>query len=121
MAHVDSTALAKYKGTYAPRNAFTNPGNSRLDIRVTQEIPAFMDGHKFVFYLDLLNVLNMLDDEDGRVFEYGYNNSRQIMVSGVTDDGKFKISGVDPDDSLYLQDGDGQSRWQLQMGLKYRF
>jgi hypothetical protein len=88
---------------------------------VTQEIPAFMDGHKFVFYLDLLNVLNMLDDEDGRVFEYGYNNSRQIMVSGVTDDGKFKISGVDPDDNLWLQDGDGQSRWQLQMGLKYRF
>ena len=121
MAHIDSTALAKYKGTYAPRNAFRNSSNSRLDIRVTQEIPAFMDGHKFVFYLDLLNVLNMLDDEDGRIFEYGYNNSRQIMVSGVTDDGKFKISGVDPDDSLYLQDGDGQSRWQLQMGLKYRF
>ena len=28
---------------------------------------------------------------------------------------------VDDDDNLYLQDGDGQSRWQVQMGLKYRF
>ena len=120
MAHINSTALAKYKGTYAPRNAFTNPSYDRLDIRITQEIPAFRD-HKFIVYFDLLNVMNMLDDEDGRVFEYGYNNSRQILVSGTDSEGRFLISGVDDDDSLYLQDGDGQSRWQLQMGLKYRF
>ena len=120
MAHINNTALANYKGTYAPRNAFTNPSYDRLDVRITQEIPAFRD-HKFIFYLDLLNVMNMLDDEDGRVFEYGYNNSRQIIVSGVDGDGKFLISGVDDDDNLYLQDGDGQSRWQVQMGLKYRF
>ncbi len=120
MAHINNTALANYKGTYAPRNGFTNPSYDRLDVRITQEIPAFRD-HKFIFYLDLLNVMNMLDDEDGRVFEYGYNNSRQIIVSGVDGDGKFLISGVDDDDSLYLQDGDGQSRWQVQMGLKYRF
>lgn len=121
MAHINSTALSKYKGTYAPRNAFTNPDFDRLDIRITQEIPSFVEDHKFIFYLDLLNVLNMLDDEEGRVFEYAYNTSRQILVSGVTDDGKFKISGVDPDDSYYVQDNDGQSRWQIQMGLKYRF
>ena len=120
MSHINSTALANYKGTYAPRNAFTNPSYDRLDVRITQEIPAFRD-HKFIFYLDLLNVMNMLDDEDGRVFEYGYNNSRQIIVSGVDGDGKFLISGLDDDDNLYLQDGDGQSRWQVQMGLKYRF
>ena len=120
MAHINSTALAKYKGTYAPRNAFTNPDYDRLDIRITQEIPSFRD-HKFIVYFDLLNVMNMLDDEDGRVFEYGYNNSRQILVSGTDSEGRFLISGVDDDDSLYLQDGDGQSRWQLQMGLKYRF
>jgi hypothetical protein len=121
MAHINSTALSKYKGTYAPRNAFTNPDFDRLDIRITQEIPSFVEDHKFIFYLDLLNVLNMLDDEEGRVFEYAFNTSRQILVSGVTDDGKFKISGVDPDDSYYVQDNDGQSRWQIQMGLKYRF
>jgi len=120
MAHINSTALSQYKGTYAPRNAFTNPDYDRLDIRITQEIPAFRD-HKFVVYFDLLNVMNMLDDEEGRVFEYGYNNSRQIIVSGTDSEGRFLISGVDDDDNLYLQDGDGQSRWQIQMGLKYQF
>jgi len=120
MNHINGGPLAKYKGTYAPRNAFDNPGYDRLDVRITQEIPSFMEGHKFLFYLDLLNVMNMLNDEQGRIFEYGYNTSRQIIADAM-DDGRFEIKGIDPDDSFYLQDNDGQSRWQIQMGLKYRF
>ena len=121
MAHINSGPLAQYKGTYAPRNAFTTPGYSRLDVRVTQELPSPMDGHKFIFFLDLLNVLNMLDDEDGHVYEYNYNNSRQILVNGTDDQGRFIIRGVDPDDSYFIRDNSGQSRWQIQMGLKYQF
>ena len=121
MAHINSGPLAQYKGTYAPRNAFTTPGYSRLDIRLTQELPGPMDGHKFIFYVDLLNVLNMLDDDKGHVYEYSYNNSRQIEVDGVDADGRFIISGVDPDDSYFIMDNSGQSRWQVQMGLKYQF
>tara|TARA_B100000029_G_scaffold147164_1_gene142532 strand:- start:58 stop:534 length:477 start_codon:yes stop_codon:yes gene_type:complete len=121
MAHINSGPLAQYKGTYAPRNGFTTPGYSRLDVRVTQELPSPMDGHKFIFFLDLLNVLNMLDDEDGHVYEYNYNNSRQILVNGTDDQGRFIIRGVDPDDSYFIRDNSGQSRWQIQMGLKYQF
>jgi len=120
MAHVNSTALAGYKGTYAPRNAFTSPWYGRLDLRITQDIEV-RDGHKAIIYLDLLNLLNYLDDKKGIVKEYGYNNSRQILVSGVTDDGKFIISGVDPDDNLWVQNGDGQSAWQMNLGFKYQF
>ena len=121
MDHINSGPLAQYKGTYAPRNAFTTPGYSRLDVRLTQELPSPMDGHKFIFFLDLLNVLNMLDDEDGHVYEYNYNNSRQILVNGTDDQGRFIIRGVDDDDSYFIRDNSGQSRWQIQMGLKYQF
>ena len=65
--------------------------------------------------------MNYLDDKKGIVKEYGYNNSRQILVNGVTDDGKFIISGVDPDDNLWVQNGDGQSAWQMNLGFKYQF
>ena len=121
MDHINNGPLAQYKGTYAPRNAFTTPGYSRLDIRLTQEIPGPMDGHKVIFYLDLLNALNMLDDDDGHVYEYSYNNSRQILSDGTDDQGRFIIRGVDPDDSYFIRDNSGQSRWQIQMGLKYQF
>ena len=120
MAHVNSTGLSAYKGSHAPRNAFNSPWYSRLDLRITQDIGVF-DDHKFIVYLDLLNLLNMIDDEKGIVKEYSYNNSRQIMVSGVSDSGQFLISGVDPDDSLWIQNNDGQSAWNINLGFKYQF
>ena len=121
MDHINSGPLAQYKGTYAPRNAFTTPGYSRLDVRLTQELPSPMEDHKFIFYLDLLNVMNMISDDEGHVYEYNYNNSRQILVNGTDDQGRFIIKGVDTDDSYFIKDNSGQSRWQIQMGLKYQF
>ena len=50
--------------------------------------------------------------------EYSYNNSRQIIVNGVTDTGQFIISGIDHDDSLYIQNNDGQSAWNINLGFK---
>ena len=120
MAHVNSTGLRGYKGTYAPRNAFNSPWYSRLDLRITQDINVFKD-HKVIVYLDLLNLLNMIDDDKGIVKEYSYNNSRQIIVDGVTSDGKFIIKGVDPDDNLWIQNRDGQSAWNINLGFKYAF
>ena len=121
MDHVNSGPLAQYKGTYAPRNAFTTPGYSRLDVRVTQELPSPMEDHKFIFFLDLLNVMNMINDDDGHVYEYNYNNSRQILVNGTDDQGRFIIRGIDDDDSYFIRDNSCQSRWQIQMGIKYQY
>ena len=120
MAHVNSTGLSGYKGTYAPRNEFNSPYYSRLDLRITQDINLF-DDHKVIVYLDLLNLLNWLDDEKGIVKEYSYNTSRQLITDGVTSDGRIKIKGVDPDDSLYIQNNDGQSAYQINLGFKYSF
>ena len=120
MAHVNSTGLSAYKGSHPPRNAFNSPWYSRLDLRITQDIKVF-DDHKVIVYLDLLNLLNMIDDEKGIVREYSYNNSRQILVNGVTDTGQFIISGVDPDDNLWIQNRDGQSAWNINFGFKYQF
>jgi len=120
MAHVNATGLSSYKGTFAPRNAFNSPWYSRLDLRITQDIRVYKDS-KVIVYLDLLNLLNMIDDDKGIVKEYSYNNSRQIIVNGVTSTGQFIISGVDPDDNLWIQNRDGQSAWNVNLGFKYQF
>ena len=44
----------------------------------------------------------MIDDEQGIVKEYNFNVSKQILVNGSTD-GKFNISGTDPDDNFYVR------------------
>ena len=89
-------------------------------MRITQDINIF-DDHKVIVYLDLLNLLNWLDDEKGIVKEYSFNNSRQLITDGVTSDGRIKIKGVDPDDSLYIQNNYGQSAYQINLGFKYSF
>ena len=79
-----------------------------------------MEGHKVIVYLDITNILNLIDDEKGIVQEYG-NRSRQIELSGISADGKFQISCVDPDDSLYVYNENGQSAYQFNLGFKYQF
>tara|TARA_B110000495_G_scaffold113841_1_gene98591 strand:- start:365 stop:3499 length:3135 start_codon:yes stop_codon:yes gene_type:complete len=123
MNHVNNTGLSQYKGGIAPRNAFTSPYYSRLDLRITQDFKV-MDGHKVTVYLDMLNLLNYIDDKKGLVKEYSFNNSRQILTSGVTSDTdqpKYILTGVDADDSLFIQNGDGQSAWQMNLGFRYQF
>ena len=120
MAHINSTGLQKYKGTYAPRNAFQGPDYQRMDLRITQDINLWND-HKFIVYLDILNLHNLLSDKHGVVKEYAFNNSRQILVNGVDANGRVNITGVDPDDSLQVLNFDGQSVWQVNLGFKYSF
>ena len=120
MAHINSTGLQKYKGTYAPRNAFQGPDYQRMDLRITQDINLWND-HTFIVYLDVLNLHNLLSDKHGVVKEYSFNNSRQILVNGVDADGRVNITGVDPDDSLQVLNFAGQSVWQVNLGFKYSF
>jgi hypothetical protein len=121
MAHVNGTDLAAYKGQIAPRNAFNSPWISSLDLRITQDIDVGMG--KVILYLDVTNLLNLLDDDKGIVREYS-NRSRQIILdedNPYDSQGRFNIVGVDPDDGLYVYNRDGQSSYQWNLGFKYEF
>ncbi|MGA1511336.1 MAG: hypothetical protein ACO33C_05250, partial [Gammaproteobacteria bacterium] len=120
MDHINRTGLSGYKGTYAPRNAFQGPDYRRLDLRITQDLGLWRD-HKLTIYLDVLNVLNLLDSDKGIVREYSFNTSQQITVDGTDSLGRYIISGVDPDDSLNVLNFDGQSVYQINLGFKYSF
>ncbi len=122
MAHVNGSGLAGYKGSIVPRNAFNSPWTSSLDLRITQDINV-MDGHKVILYLDITNVLNLLDDDKGIMKEYS-NRSRQIILdedNPYDSQGRYNIVGVDPDDGLFVRNKDGQSSYQWNLGFKYQF
>jgi hypothetical protein len=126
MAYVNSSALAKYKGRIAPRNAFESPWITRMDLRITQDInlPEFLPligENKAIIYLDVLNLGNLIDDKDGIVKEYSFNTSAAIQVSGVSADGKAIISGVTPEQGLFTNAGEGKSSYEVRLGFKYEF
>ena len=122
MSFVNSKGcIAKYAGTIIPRNTCDNPWQGRIDLRITQEIKLGDKGHSLVGYLDVQNLYNLLSNSRGWAQEVGSNVSRAIDIDGADSDGRYLISGVDTDDSYFFSTSNGQSMWQINFGLAYRF
>ncbi|MCA9907180.1 MAG: hypothetical protein KC519_00925, partial [Anaerolineae bacterium] len=126
MQYIDGSNLAAYKGTYVPRDAFRDPWQTRLDLRITQEIrfPQFAEAigeNRAIIYFDIVNLGNLLDSGSGIVKRHDFNTSAQIITNGTTSDGKFIVTGIDEDDSLKTESDVGQSSWQMRLGFKYEF
>ena len=102
-------------------NAFNSPWTSTLDLRITQDVDTGIG--KVILYLDITNLLNLIDDDKGIVREYS-NRSKQIILdedNPYDSQGRYNIVGVDPDDGLYVYNKDGQSSYQWNLGFKYEF
>ena len=113
--------ISKYAGQIIPRNTCDNPWQGRIDLRITQELALNDKGHKLVGYLDIQNLYNLLSNSKGWAQEVNYNVSRAIDISGADDNGRYLIDGVDTDDSYFFSTSNGQSMWQINFGLAYRF
>jgi len=121
LAYIASTpGLSQYQGTYAPRNAFTQPWQMRSDIRITQEIrfPEYWDmigENRAIITLDIMNIGGRSVDLISR------NTSRSIRTDGVDAQGRVIITGVDVDDNFFTSASQGQSSWGVRLGFKYDF
>ena len=76
-----------------------------------------------IVYLDITNLLNLIDDDKGIITEYS-NRSRQIDLdrdNPYDSEGRYNIVGVDPDDGLRVYNNNGQSSYQWNLGFKYQF
>ena len=113
--------ISKYAGQIIPRNTCDNPWQGRVDLRITQDLVLNDKGHKLVGYLDIQNLYNLLSSSNGWAQEVNYNVSRAIDISGADGSGRYLIDGVDTDDSYFYSTANGQSMWQINFGLAYRF
>ena len=123
MSYVNSNqCIATHKGSMVPRNSCDGKWSGSLDLRITQDINLGND-QKVIIYLDITNLLNLIDDERGIIKEYS-NRSRQIILdedNPYDSQGRYNIVGVDPDDGLFIQNRYGQSSYQWNLGFKYQF
>jgi len=125
--------LSTYAGGYAPRNAFEQPWQNRLDLRVVQEIPVFgrlraevfADFINFGSWLskDLFNYVETLPvpTNTGLVRNFGnvgYNANGQIRVNPATFNNAGAVN-VPGNSAIAINNGD--SRWRLQFGARIKF
>ncbi len=120
-------ALRNSKGGIVKRGESFAPWAHNFDLRISQEIPGFMTGHKGVFRFDIQNLGNLLNKRWGHINEVGYSSSGGVSRSFVD------FGGVDPVTGKYVyrvrdavEDYDvrqvrGESQWSIQASLRYEF
>src|SRR5690606_1779897 len=110
----DTPDLARYRGGVAPRNSSRNPFVNNVDIRITQELPGFFEGHKSEIWLDVMNVGNLINKDWGRIaYQSPYSDMRAVRFVGVDEaTGKY-IYNFDRGQVYQRYLTDLESRWSV--------
>ena len=134
--------LNEFRGTFAERNSSRAPWQTRLDLEFNQGVET-VRGQRIDFEVTLVNLLNLLDSEWGRLRGTAFNNLNALRFQSYITDANVgsTVAGrvVTSDDigkpvvafdERTVRDqitGDAfntfdfASRWQLRFGLKYSF
>lgn len=108
-------------GQTIARNSCRNDWVFDLDFRLSQEIPGpgslFGIDDRVTLFFDFDNFLNFID-KDANVFRQRSEFVDLVDVD-VDDQGRFEISGFNPDDQNFI--GFSSSVWRIQLGVRYEF
>jgi hypothetical protein len=118
----DNPGLARFAGGTATRNSEDSKWVNSIDMRFSQELPGLFKGNKAEIWLDIENVLNLIDRDWGEIEEIGFPRNRGVVEFGGIDpaSGKFVYRFNNPD-NFTRRDVRGESRWRLQVGFRYSF
>lgn len=123
--YLDSNGgLAQYAGDVAEINGANAPWIHQVDLRITQQIPGLFSKHRGEFWVDVMNLGNLLNEDWGQIEEVGFPGAFGVA----------RMAGIDPDTGKYvynfnensirdlnLRDNVGESRWAAQVGIRYKF
>lgn len=114
--------LAKHAGGIAEVNGTNAPWVHTVDLRLSQELPVYA-GMKGEVWLDVMNVGNMINKDWGKIEEVGFPGAFGVArFAGVDASGKYVYDFRQSDvRDLTLRDVRGESRWAMQLGVKFKF
>jgi len=116
---VSDFGLEGSRGSILARNSQESSWVSRVDFRIDQQIPGFVEGHSGNVFFVLKNLGNFLN-EDWGVANQGPFNSAAVVEAEVGDDGVYTYTDVDTS-SASQSPFQTQSLWQIRVGVRYRF
>jgi hypothetical protein len=114
------TGLDKYRGHIAPRNAFHSPWFKKVDVRLAQDLPNPLNGHRARLMVDIENLGNLLSNHWGRSRSVAFPFATPAVDVGIdTPTGKYVYSNLRKS-SPYFTDVLA-SVWRVGIGLSYDF
>ncbi|MDG1122589.1 MAG: TonB-dependent receptor, partial [Glaciecola sp.] len=105
------------RGAILGRNSFNAEWWSKVDIRISQELPGFVEGHKASAFFVIENFTNMLNDDWG-VLRQGSFVGEQIVNAHINDAGQYVYESFNAPETSYVR---GPSLWEVRVGVKYSF
>ena len=116
-AFVDAQGLAR--GQIAKRNNNYSDWWTKFDLRVTQELPGFVKGHKAKAFFVIDNLTNLLNDDWGVMYEAGFPQTVSVVNATINEDGQYvfnEFSASEPQ-----RRNANPSYWSMKIGVEYRF
>jgi outer membrane receptor for ferrienterochelin and colicin len=116
---LESSGLNDYAGGIAPRNVQDGGWWTKFDLRLEQELPGLMDGHKTAAFMVIDNVGNLINDEWGILKEAAFPQIDDVVVASRNASGQYLYQ------NFFTPSGEGRvtrpSLWQIRVGLRYTF
>lgn len=117
------------RGGYIGKNASRAAWVNNFDVRISQELPGFFNGHKSEIWVDIQNVGNLLNKDWGHIYDYGFFANRRVLTAAGIYNGKYVYSGFDPSrveaptvaNNSNSIGNTGVSQWSVQVGFRYKF
>lgn len=118
--YLDRTGLNRYAGRVAPRNSIDGPWWHKIDLKISQELPSFIEGHKFSAFFVIENLGNLIDDDNGVLYEQAFPGNVQLVgFSLPSGSGQYNYNTFfAPAGTSRVADA---SLWELRFGINYSF
>jgi len=113
--------LSANRGKYAEKYATLAPWYNHWDIRILQDLGISKNGNKFQLSIDILNAGNLISSNWG-VREFASLTGLAQPISVAVDANGAPTYNFDVSQkSTFINDFSTNSRWQMQVGLRYIF
>jgi len=110
-------------GSFVERNGENADWSTRIDLRLDQEIPLFVDNLKGRVFLKVYNLGNLLNDDWGRQYDSPFSSIRVIDgnydASANGGVGVYNYDTFNPGDPTDLQSF--RSLWEVRAGIEINF
>ncbi|MDB2331435.1 TonB-dependent receptor [Alteromonas sp.] len=105
------------RGEILARNSESADWWFKADVRISQELPGFYEGHSASAFFVIENLTNLINDQWGD-FRQGSFGGDEVITASVNDAGQYVYSDFSrPEQSLVR----GPSLWEIRVGVNYRF
>ncbi len=128
-AFAASRGLTGFGGGIIPRNEFNSRDWTKVDVRISQEIPGFAPDHHATAYLIIENIGNLINDDWGVLYEQAFPRNQDIVEASLVDNNAIPTPDDYSDDQYLFERfnprdqsrSSSSSLWSIRLGFNYNF